>query len=392
MRRKIAFVFTLAVTVLLAVLRLDIVPGWNAVRLGPFNADYILIGIVALSFLVLVALCLSRKEPLRQPTGAWESVGGWICTFSGAVLALSILLDTFSWLVYGQIPPPNNAILNTTDLVTLICTLLFGLAGGIFLTWQGFCWMSRDNRRRSLRSWLALTPVLWLWFRLARYEVSYASTIDIGENFFDFALLIFSVLFFLQFARYLSSIGKPPRSGLLLCALCTVMISLSDAPVTIFGIASGEPLGKLLLAIVDSVIGLFALYMAALQVFAAPPKEEAVSETGNAAVSADTPAEDFDAEEDGLAWTDLPKEYPPLKPPFSMQEIMRSPEAEESPLKPAPEAPDFEVPETVSPLPSDMPDEPYPLNTVQPAATEETEGDAKNTLTVDDLLEEIDNL
>lgn len=295
MRRKIAFFATLLMTVALMIARL--VDGMST----EVSLSDPLLGVSLVAVIVLGVLCFSEKRVAQIPEGTHASVSGWICTFCGAVLIMSVILDVFCWAVYGQVPPPNSYILNSIDHATLIMSLLFGIVAGGYMVVQGFCWMARSQNARTALAWLSLTPVLWMWFRLARYEISYASTIDISKSFFDFTTLIFASLFFLQLCRLVASIGKPPKNSLLLFALCTAMISLSGAPVTMYNLANGEPIGKLMIAVVDVVVGLFALSIAAAQVFSAPVKTTAADE---------------------LAWTDDKPQNAPVEPTFHIDDIL----------------------------------------------------------------------
>lgn len=272
----------------------------------PLLAD-ILIGVSLIAFAVITVLCFVKKGPVVQPQGGWFTAVGWITTFCGAVIAMSLIYDAFCWIVYGQIPPPTQYLINKTDQLTLICTILFGLAGGAFFVVRGFWWMSHTDKDTSAVRWLSLTPVLWMWFRLARYEVSYASTIDITESFFDFALLVFVSLFFLSFARATSHVGAKQKNALLIFSLCAAMIALSGAPATFMDLANGEPLSTLLIAIVDVVIGVLAMAVAAMQVFA----------------KADTEAGDETSAEE-LVWTEAEKETAPVEPAFDINSVLPS--------------------------------------------------------------------
>ncbi len=307
MRRKIAFFATVLMTVALMIARL--IDGTNEA----ISLSDPLLYVSLISVIILGVLCLSERRVCTIPEGVHASIGGWICTFCGAVLIMSVMLDVFCWAVYGQVPPPNSYILNRIDHITLVMSLLFGGVAGGYMVVQGFCWMARSESAKTALSWLALTPVLWMWFRLARYEISYASTIDISKSFFDFTTLIFASLFFLQLCRLVAGIGKPPKNSLLLFALCTAMISLSGAPVTMYNLANGEPIGKLMIAVVDVVVGLFALSVAAAQVFS--EKTAAVADNG-----------------DDLAWTDEATTAP-VEPAFHIDDILPTLSSQETDTK-----------------------------------------------------------
>ncbi len=314
MRRKVAFGIAAAATVLLTVFRLNILPGWHQWHIGPIDADYLMIFLVAAVTATLFFLCRSKEETVRQPHGRWRPAAGWACTFFGAVLTLCVVADVYVWVRYGQVPPPNDAILHAPDLITLIGTLIFGLAGGVCLMWQGYCWMTADRRSSRARAWLALAPVLWMWFRLARYEVSYASTVDIGENFFEFALMIFGLIFLFCFARAVSRIGPPPRTALLTFALLTAMTAISGLPANIIAVGNGQPLGALMITIVDGTMGIFAAVMATMQVFA-PPEPENDGRDGSLSDPDDPDASD-------LAWRETPVFQPPVDPAFDPSALL----------------------------------------------------------------------
>ena len=324
MCRKIAFYLTLVASATLLVLRLD--------AMTALGANGAAMPCALLAILMVAVLCFCKKKESASPQGKLASVNGWMSTFCGAVMALSVILNVFCWVAYRQLPPPTTYIINRMDLLALYATLLFGLAGGLFLIFQGFSWMSNTDENKPLRAWLSLSPVLWMWFRLARYEISYASTIDIRESFFDFASLIFASLFFLQFARLVSGVGARPKSSLLIFALCTAMTTLSGVPLEFEHIADGRSLGTLLAVIVDGIVGLFALCIAAVQVF------------GKATAATETAEEELPADYEGeaLAWTTPAKDVPPVEPAFEIGNVLPSTEPPKQEPAPA-DAPSAET-------------------------------------------------
>ncbi len=301
MRRKIACSIAVVVTVLFMILRVvcAVHPHFS---FGMLSLEDCMIGVALASMLAVAVLCFSKSSTVIRFNSSSQSVIGWIATFCGAMLVMSIVLDVFCWVIYHQVPPPNNHILNKVDLYSLILSLIFGVGGGLFMILQGFNWMAETTRNQTLLSWLSLTPVLWMWFRLARYEISYASTIDISESFFDFATLVTASLFFLQLARQITGVGAQPKNGLIIFALFTTISSLSGAPLTFYRLSKGAPISTLLIAIVDATIGLMAFFIAMRQAFY---RQEETS----------TPEQDA-----SLAWTTPVKERKPLDPPFSIDE------------------------------------------------------------------------
>ncbi len=352
MRRKAAFFVSIVTAVLLIAMRC-FVNANPTFAVGSLAANNLILLISLVAIAAIVALSIAKQQPIIKPSDTvFSSISGWLCTFCGAIIAMSSLLDIFCWVVYKQVPPPAEYIYNRIDLVASVASLLFGVLGGVYLVMQGFAWMSQSTKHQSTRNWLALTPVLWMWFRLARYEISYSSTIDIRESFFDFAVLVFASLFFLQLARMVSGIGAEPKNSLLIFALCTAMVSLSHAPTALNDASSGMPIGYLLIALADLVIGFFALSLAALQVFQKPSNTEtkATQNTEN-------------DEEDGMAWTEPAVEHEPLEPAFDITKVLPQTETKPTPAQ--------AKPETSSAPPT-------------------TEEDISADLTVEDILSEID--
>jgi hypothetical protein len=68
---------------------------------------------------------------------------------------------------------------------------------------------------------------MWLWFRLAWYEMSYTSTVGWSEKFYDFLMVIFALLFVFKLARFVSGIGRATTGEMLFYAMMTAMLSLS---------------------------------------------------------------------------------------------------------------------------------------------------------------------
>ncbi len=348
MRRKIASYLTVAVTVLFMVLRIvaDVHPDLS---LGFLSLEDAMIAVTLVTMAAVAVLCFSKRASLSPVSGATRPFCGWVATFGGVLLIMSVILDVFCWTIYGQVPPPSEFILNNVDRYSLIFSLLFGIAGGVFMIVQGFHWMAGSAQNRKLLSWLSITPILWMWFRLARYEISYASTIDISHSFFDFAGLVTASLFFLQLARAVTGAGAKPKNSLLIVSLFTGMALLSGAPLTFYRLAQGDPINTLLISLVDATVGLLALAVAFVQTTVSENTERSTEEPQV------EPSEEV-TEDDPLAWTTPAKERQPLDPPFVLDQKL--PALDETPV-----AAD------------------------EPASVSEKSND--NTLTVDDILAEL---
>ncbi len=366
MRRKIAFGLTVGMTVLLAVLQPEVVPAFASLSLFGLNAHTLSIVLVGVTLVAVGALCFTRKAPLVSPHGSWFSVCGWMSTFCGAVLTMTVVLDLFFLAIYGEMPAPGVPPTSGFDYILLICVMLFGLAGGLYLVLQGFRWMSSRTDAPAWLHWMALCPVLWMWFRLARYEISYASTLDIDESFFTFATMVFASLFFLQFARAVTHVGKPPKNSLLILALMTGLVTLSAAPAAIVKQSVGAPISSMMIVIVDAVIGLTAFFYAAMQVFTPYKTEEQTP----------PPAKPQGDSTDDLSWEQPTDEVSPVDPPFSMDEKL--PFLNAATVEPA-----------RYPRRSEAIEQDVPAVTADPAPSQEAPPVAAPT--VDELLSEIDD-
>ena len=122
--------------------------------------------------------------------------------------------------------------------------------------------------------------------RLARYEVSYASAVAVSDSFYDFVMLIFALLFFFSFARYLSGVGAGKNRLLFFFALMTALFCLSG-PLTrlcLYMTGQGDAYNASRLAgVIDGVVGAFALLFAFVQAFGKnrPASEEALVPAGD---------------------------------------------------------------------------------------------------------------
>ena len=189
----------------------------------------------------------------------------------GFVLIISSLFDGWSWLAFNRTPPPNETIINNLDSTTLTFTLIFGVLAGMFLMWLGAKLIAGSLKPGTGVSMGALTPVIWIWVRVVRYEVSYASAIPVEQSFYDFVMLIFTMLFLFSFARFISKIGDKSPRPLLFYALCTAVLSISG-PITLIALfLQGETdayNSSRLAGIPDLCIGIFAFCTSIALVFA----------------------------------------------------------------------------------------------------------------------------
>lgn len=266
MRRKIATVLATAMTAVVLLMRVLLTPLMQDSETGQFHLSYWVIAVMALSVAVILALVLSEKREVGTVVRPMVLPVSMASVAAGAVMVISTLFDLYVWITKKQTPAPNATVIGKFDAVLLVLTLIFGLVGGAFLVRIGFYWASRGQVKQGVFALWALAPSLWIWMRLARYEMSYASATDVTESFYDFVMLIFTLLFLFSFARYVSGVnsGRKPRA-VLGFALCTALFSLSGTLTRLAMYFMQDSMAynaSELAGFTDFMIGLFALVFA----------------------------------------------------------------------------------------------------------------------------------
>lgn len=279
--RKAAAILTIVATIVATVMRILLTPQMLDAETGEFQISYVIIGILLVSIVAIFILALAGKSPMPTAAELDKRTRGPIA-YSGMLFG-SILLVTSSVYLLNLIatratPPPNDTVINGLDLTTLLLTLLFGILAGVFLIWLGIALVRGKMKQTTSLSVAALAPVVWIWMRLVRYEVSYASAIRVSESFYDFMMLIFTMLFLFVFARYISNTGLRSPKMLLVYALCTVLLSLSGTitKLVLYAMMENDAYQSCRLAdLTDFGAGIFALFVVCSLVFVKPlPKVE----------------------------------------------------------------------------------------------------------------------
>lgn len=276
--KKSALLLTLAMTVVVTVLRAVLIPPTQSVKTGLFSLSYVVIGAMVLTMAAALFLLFGdekAKETLPAVRGKWLLPLAITVMAVGVCVLLSTVFDVYNWGAFGVTPPPTKIVTGAIDRVTLFLTMVFGVLTGIYLLRLGFSFIEREGEQRGLLPYFALTPTLWMWMRLARYEVSYASAVEIYESFYDFAMLLFSMLFLFTWARHAAAVGTYRPRRLLFYALCTAMLSLSGsvARVIFFLLGEGDAYSAGQLAgVPDFAVGCLAAVMSLY--WALTPTEE----------------------------------------------------------------------------------------------------------------------
>ena len=268
--KKKAVVLTTVMTAVVLALRIVLMPMMQEAHTGRFRLSYIVIAIMLLALLAAALLIWrSEKRPvvMAGPSLTAAACGGVLC---GAVMALGSLYEFFMWQFKGILPAPAMTKPSSLQYVVLAVSLVGGILGGVFLVLLGLQWLQENRSRSGVFRLMALAPSVWIWFRLARYEMTYASAVNVTESFYDFVMLIFILLLFWY-------------------ALGTALMAVS-APLTRFGMYllgnTAAYNSSELAGFIDLAVGLFALMFAYAQAFGkqeVPEPAEAVEPTTVAA-------------------------------------------------------------------------------------------------------------
>jgi len=275
---RIASGLALVATVLVTILRVTLLPSLQEPVTGLFRLSWLIIGVMLGFIAIALWLCLLARKahtPVisdysaksRSPVGVIMVVTGFV------VLAESL------WLMLGGVLSESVPAINALDSAAKVLSIIFGFAGGAALVWIGACLIGggvKEDNRSGLAMWF---PVIWMWARLVRYEVSHATAIRVEQSFYDFIMLIFIMLFMFSFAQYISGVSRSKSQWkLIFCALCTTVTCLSGsiARVIMYFMSDEAAFNSGRLAgISDSFIGILSLGLLLTLLFAKPVERSA---------------------------------------------------------------------------------------------------------------------
>lgn len=318
-KTTLALLVTLAMTVVVTVLRVTLVPRLQSMNTGVFNLSYIVVAGMLLTIIALfVLLRLGKDEMPDIPTvrGKWLLPIAVTVIAVGACILLTTVVDMYVWAAYGTTPPPQKAATGTIDRITLFLSLILGVLSGIYFMRLGAAWVREDREYRGMFPLWALAPAFWIWMRLARYEVSYSSAVEVHESFYDFAMLLMSLLFLFTLARQLSDTNPKKPFVTAFLALCTAFMSISGSVsrVILFLLGQGDAYRAGQLAgISDFAVGVLAIVLALYWLRSDEPEEvfdvDDESDDAEAESAEDTVEEtEKEAEEDILEPQEPPSE------------------------------------------------------------------------------------
>lgn len=209
-------------TVAVILMRVWLVPTAADWQTGLFDNNYWVMGVMLVALAVLAVLSF-LSGPVRREIGG--RAGVWVALASilaGLVLAVTGGIDLLRY--YGVLPMDMT---NGAGSLLSLLEHVFALLGGAALIRFGLALMSEGATRRGIAQWSILAPVMWMWFRLINYEMSYASMVRIEDNFFGFVMLILEMLFLFRLARYASGIGRVSAGSVMWNSMAAALFAVS---------------------------------------------------------------------------------------------------------------------------------------------------------------------
>ncbi len=225
MNKKGRFVGVLAVlaTVVVSLLRIVILPNVVAGTVSS-TVNLVLLFAVMAALLCLLLAC-GRKKPAAAVEGKRLTVVSAGAMFTGVAMAVSAIFAFSDWTFAGVMLYPANIRPTELDVTLLYLQIAFGLLGGVFFLILALRWQLKGQAVRGIMRLAALIPLIWSWIRVARYEMSYISSVHVSHHAYDLLLIVSEMLFFLWFARYVSALEDAPPRFLTGIALCTGVLA-----------------------------------------------------------------------------------------------------------------------------------------------------------------------
>lgn len=186
--------------------------------------NILLLVFIAAALLCLMAMGSAKRPPLTLRGGRLTAVTAG-ALFTGAAMVISSVFALADWWMGGVMPYPINNTVTQLDVTLLYLMVAFGVIGGLFFLLLAFRWQLTGCTARGVLRIVALAPLVWVWLRVGRYEMSYISSLNVFQHVYDLLLIIAEMLFFLWFARYVSDPQEAPPRFLTGVALCTGVLA-----------------------------------------------------------------------------------------------------------------------------------------------------------------------
>lgn len=283
------------------VMRLWLLPAAADWQTGLFTSNYWVIALMLGALAALLVMNYFSGPFRREITGVPATVMALAALLMGAVMVVTggwNLLCMYGVVAGGSIPA-IGPVLPTLEYV-------FCLLGGGAMVRLGLALLSEGGTRRGIAQWSILAPVLWTWFRLVGYEMSYASMVRIEDNFFGFVMLIVEMLFLFRFARFASGIGRVSAGSLMFHAMGTALFAVSGPLVRLGMYLLQDHMAYdayHLAGPLDAAVGIFALVVGIALLYG----EEAVPAVVSSPDAADVHQEDVSSSStaEDLLWESI---------------------------------------------------------------------------------------
>ena len=217
---------------LVVVLRVWIVPAQRDIDTGLFTSNLLVIGLMlallaALGAVVFLMRDNARREIVGGPALALSTVllivGGGMVLHGVVELLARLNIVTFysvdqQW-IFGEIP--------MVQVILPWVQTVLSILGGVAFVLCGLNVASEGGTRRGISKLGLLMPVLWMWFVLANYMITYVSMVRITEGFFTVAAYVMELLFLFRFAGYMAGVGKHSVGSMLFFSCGAALFALS---------------------------------------------------------------------------------------------------------------------------------------------------------------------
>lgn len=252
-------------TLVVTAMRVVLAPLSRDPNTGHFTVNVVVIA-VALLAVAAMALLARLGDDRRVDVGRFTATPlALSALLAGGLIGIVGVYDLLGWFTVGRVPPPQTAMASSMPIALLVITGALAAVSGIVMVMFGRQIFVDHGTREGMCTWEMLIPVLWVWFRLTRYLMSYASAVSLDECVYDFGMFVAELLFLFRLARFVSGVGKTTVGEMMAYAMSASVWSLSAALTRVCMYALGDTqayLSSRLAGFPDFAVGLFALVFA----------------------------------------------------------------------------------------------------------------------------------
>ena len=217
---------------LVVVLRVWIVPAQRDMDTGLFTSNMLVVGLMLVLLAAMGAVMfLMRDHSRREITGNPALALSTVLLIVGGAMSLHgvvELLARFGMVTFYSVGQQwiGEEISLAQVILPWVQTVL-SIGGGIAFVLCGLNVASEGGTRRGITKLSLLVPVLWMWFVLANYMITYVSMVRITEGFFTVAAYVMELLFLFHLASYMAGVGKRAVGSLFFFSCGAALFALS---------------------------------------------------------------------------------------------------------------------------------------------------------------------